>query len=217
MTEQSSSDSKPPEYKITAKQLDDYVNTRNASYSDAYGHFEVTPDEVDFTSDYTVPEAPQSPAVVEKSYSKKRPLLEVPKVALEALSPIEPGPSLSLLARAKALDIIMKQFNQESKAQGAYFSLDYNGMQDRYGRDTERVLSNMSAITRRMGAEALQAISTLAQGDSGAPMPSDVDYSGQIESSLRREYGPGNADARKRSKLVTKVYRTAGTTKSKHK
>jgi len=217
VTEQSSSDSKHPEYKITAKQLDDYADTHNLPYGEVYYHFGVTPDEVDFTDDYTISEAPQLSAVVKKPHPKKGPLLEVSKAAREALSPIEPGPSLSLLARAKALDIIMKQFNQESKAQGAYFSLEYNGMQDRYGRDTEKVLGNMSAITNRMGAEALQAISTLAQGNSDAPMPSDIDYSREIESSLRQAYGPGNADARKRSKLVTKVYRTAGTTKSKHK
>lgn len=218
MNERSPSYSKPPEYKITAAQLDKYVDTRNVSYDEAFKHFEATPDEVDFTGDdYTIPEAPQLSPVLKKSHSKKGPLLEVSKAASEALSPIEPGPSLSLLTRAKALDIIMKQFNHENQTVGAYISRDYNGMRDRYGRETDKVLGNMSAINSRMGAEALQAVSTLERGDSGTLMPGDVDYSGDILSSLRQEYGPGNAYRSKRSKLVTKVYRTAGTTKSKYR
>lgn len=210
MNEKATSSSKSPEHKLTAAELDKYVDTRNVSYDDAYRHFGVTPEEVDFTEDHNTSEAIQLLADME----------EGPKTALEALRPAESGPSLSLLARAKALDIIMRQFNQENKTQGAQevHDRDYNNaMLERYGVTADEVLDNMHKKAARMGTEAVHAIDILAGGDSGVPMDSASLYSGSIEASLRREFGPGKADSRKREKLMTKVYHTAGTTKAKQR
>ena len=47
--------------KVTEKQLDDYVETRNCSYSDAYEHFGVTPSEI--VLENSQPNAKKSPSV----------------------------------------------------------------------------------------------------------------------------------------------------------
>ncbi len=201
MNEKGSNVLKTPEYKITSAGLDRYVDTRNVPYGEAYTHFGVTPDEVDFSNDHDTLKAPQMTADFET-----KPLIES-----------ERGPSLSLLGRARALDIIMLQFSQENKTQGAEFSRDYNGMERRYRIRTDEVIGNMRGKASRMGAEAVRAIDILAGGDSDVSPDLAPLYGGVIESSLRKEFGPGNADSRKREKLMTKVYRTAGTTKAKQR
>lgn len=186
MTEKTPPSSGEPSYKITAEQLDRYVDVANVSYDDAYKHFDVKPEEVDFAGDYLDDSAPK-----------------------DLLKSTEDGPSLSLIGRAKVLDDIMRQFNQENKAGGADFSRDYNGMERRYGNNIDEVIGNMHYKASRMGNRAIVALDVLSNGDSGIPMPAGIDYSGSIESDLRRNFGPGVAYARDRSKMLTRVYKSA--------
>lgn len=199
MTERKGSEKPHP--KVTSAELDRYIDTRGVSYDDAYRHFGITsPEEIDFSDDpdYQAAIAEQAAA---SSADGSNPLA--------GLKGIEPGPSLSLTGRARALDTIMRQFNQENKTRGAHESFEYNGMDRRYDRPTE-VLGNMRSRSSRMGREAVEALDILAEGDSDVRMPASEDHAEVIESRLRKEFGPGVAYADKREKMLRRAYKAAG-------
>ncbi len=199
MNEKDPSTPKQPHYLITERQLEDYVD-KGFSYDDAFRHFGASPEEVEPNEEAT----PLADAPLERSTTGH-----------DALKSIEAGPSLSLLGRAKALDVIMSMFNQHSKAIGAGLSRDYNDMGNRYGDRTDEVIDNMYEKTHRLGKQAVQALQVLSSGDSGIAMPPEVDYRHTIKFGLGRELGPGQARVSDREKFMTKAFRAAGTTKSK--
>ncbi len=219
MSEKTTSLPEQPHFRITEKQLDDYVDRRGCSYDDAYRHFGVTPDEVGYEDDQL---SPESLLMVATSEDAAQPsvvdnLAASNTSSLDSLKNIKPGPSLSLLGRAKALGTIMDYFNQKNKTEGADFSSDYNGMTRRYGARTSEVIGNMHSKANTLGVQALKALDILSNGDSGVAMPVGYDYSGSIQSDLLEDFGSGRAYKRDREKFLTKVFKTAGTTKSKHR
>ncbi len=219
MSEKSPSLPEQPHFRLTEKQLDDYVDRRGYSYDDAYRHFGVTPDEVGSEDDQLSPEALLMMTTSEDAaqLSVADNLAASNTSSLDSLKNIEPGPSLSLLGRAKALGTIMDYFNQKNKTEGAVFSSDYNGMGRRYGARTSEVIGNMHGKANTLGRQALEALGVLSGGDSGVPIPPGADHSGWIQSGLLKDFGPGRAHKDKREKFLTKVFETAGTTKSKHR
>lgn len=219
MSEKTTSLPEQPHFRITEKQLDDYVDRRGCSYDDAYRYFGVTPDEVGYEDDQLSPEALLMIATSEDAtqLSVADNLAESNISSLDSLKNIKPGPSLSLLGRAKALGTIMDYFNQKNKTEGADFSSDYNGMTRRYGARTSEVIGNMHSKANTLGGQALKALDILSNGDSGVAMPVGYDYSGSIQSDLLEDFGPGRAYKDDREKFLTKVFKTAGTTKSKHR
>ena len=218
MSEKSPSLPEKPHFRITDKQLDDFVD-KGWSYNDAYTHFGVTPDEVGSEDDQLPSEA--LPMIISSEdaaqLSVADNLAASNTSSLDSLKNIKPGPSLSLLGRAKALGTIMDYFNQKNKTEGADFSSDYNGMNQRYGVHTSEVIGNMHSKANTLGAQAFKALDIISNGDSGVAMPVGHDYSGSIQSDLLEDFGPGRAYKGDREKLLTKVFKTAGTTKSKHR
>ena len=219
MSEKTTSLPEQPHFRITEKQLNDYVDRRGCSYDDAYRHFGVSPDEVGSEDDQLSPEALLMMTTSEDAaqLSVADNLAASNTSSLDSLKNIEPGPSLSLLGRAKALGTIMDYFNQKNKTEGADFSSDYNGMTRRYGVHTSEVIGNMHSKANTLGAQAFKALGILSNGDSGVAMPVGHDYSGSIQSKLLKDFGPSRAYRGDREKLLTKVFKTAGTTKSKHR
>ncbi len=90
-------------------------------------------------------------------------------------------------------------------------------MTRRYGARTSEVIGNMHSKANTLGVQALKALDILSNGDSGVAMPVGYDYSGSIQSDLLEDFGSGRAYKRDREKFLTKVFKTAGTTKSKHR
>lgn len=198
MNERNSSEK--PKRLVPSGDLDRWVDTTGHSYDEAFRHFGIeSSDQVDFSDDPDYIAAVTATKDSEQAASASTP----------ATGDLEQGPSLSLVGRAHALDTIMRQFSQENKAGGADFSRDYNGMESRYGNNIDEVIGNMHSKASQMGNRAIVALDVLSNGDSGIPMPSGIDYSGSIESDLRRNFGPGVAYARDRNKMLTRVYKSA--------
>ena len=219
MSEKTTSLPEQPHGRITEKQLNDYVDRRGCSYDDAYRHFGVTPDEVGDEDDQLPSEALRMLTTSEDTAqpSVADSLAAGNTSSLDSLKNVKPGPSLSLLGRAKALGTIMDYFNQRNKTEGADFSSDYNGMDRRYGARTREVIGNMHSRANVLGGQALKALEILSNGDSGVALPEGHDHSGSIQSGLQKKFGPSRAYKDDREKFLTKVFKTAGTTKSKHR
>lgn len=208
MNERNSSEK--PKKLVPSGKLDRWVDATGHSYDEAFRHFGIeSSDQVDFSDD------PDYIAAVTATKDSEQAAFASIDDSASVMGDLEQGPSLSLVGRAHALDTIMRQFNQENKAGGADFSRDYNGMESRYGNNIDEVIGNMHSKASRMGNRAIVALDVLSNGDSGIPMPAGIDYSGSIESDLRRNFGPGVAYARDRNKMLTRVYKSARTKRPK--
>ena len=122
------------------------------------------------------------------------------------------GPSVRLVDRAIAIEAIMGYFNQANKRIGLSKSRGYNEFDARYGRGADEVAANMNAKESRLYAEFMRSVGTLLARDgmiaAGFPVQ-EVDANGkQLVRDLYHDYGPGNADAGKRAKLVRKANKT---------
>jgi hypothetical protein len=153
-------------------------------------------DDADFEDDAPENEARESATKSRGTRGAKKPSLLKSGPHTEFIQAPEQGPSVSLVDRRLGLEAIMAYFNQANKRNGLSKSRGYNGFDARYGRRSSEVVANMTAKEERMYFELTRAARGLLQFE-------DSDMR-----EMYREYGPGNAYAGDREKILRKARKT---------
>lgn len=122
----------------------------------------------------------------------------------------ERGVSVSLEQRKLAVTAIMEYFNQVNKRNGLSKSRHYTNFDDRYKGDSNRVASGMNDKADRLYRQRLlPAFELLSQSEQlkrAGFDPVEVDMGSRVlAQTISRQYGPGNAYARDRQKVVDRV------------
>ena len=148
------------------------------------------------------------------SYKMARRIVDVPSRDSEVLDrgsheseQVAEGISVDLGARALALTAIMKLYGQMNQTRGIEEHPDRLGQQG-YKRP-ERVLDGMRKKSKRTNREIKKHVAILSGRTAflaTGMSPETIDWlETGIEDSLRKGWGPGNAYAPARNKLVRKV------------
>lgn len=122
--------------------------------------------------------------------------------------------AVNLKARAFAIESLMAYYNQRNKSIGASTTreLHVNPFDDRYGKEAPDVERNMHGKLDRVNFEAnvdiLNASSALREN--GYPEDKLQANKAALKSDINREFGAGNAVAKKRYDTINKVRKTAG-------
>jgi len=205
-----------PFKKVTEKELDSYVDQTGYSYFEAYKHFNVTSDDIEWESLVAV--APKK--VDQESEEKIGPSFDAENLE-DISSDDEPGPSVNLNDRHLAIQGLMSIYNLQSKNQGAHLH-GFDRLADKYGYDeADRIIRNMDHNSEIADGQIDSHIETLmattALRNAGFNMNDIMHEKEVLRSNLQHSYGPGNAHSADREKLVRKVRSPQDKVRHSHK